>query len=121
MSLYNKATDAKSVSKETDTDRANHVNARAECYIDEIRAENEVVLKMLDLTNLYSNKFQQLGTNITRRVHSTRLKNRILGYFPEIEGHKQGREVVLVFNKDIGQALKKAWEQDADDDAVHLC
>ena len=122
VSLYNKTRDAK-LSKETDLDRANHGIALAKlvCYIDEIRAENEVVLKMLDLTNLYSNKFQQLGTNITRRVHSTRLKNRILGYFPEIEGHKQGREVVLVFNKDIGQALKKAWEQDADDDAVHLC
>ena len=77
MSLYNKATDAKSVSKETDTDRANHVNARAECYIDETRADSEVasLLKMTDLTNLYSNRIQQLGTNITGRV---------LGYFPEM-------------------------------------
>ena len=73
-----------------------------------------------DLTNLYSNRLRQLGTDITGRVHSTRLKNRILGYFADLEAHKQGREIVPVFNKDIGQALKKACEQDADDDAVQL-
>ena len=110
VSLYNKARDAKS-SEETNTDRANHGIALAElvCYIDETRADSEVapLFKMTDLTNLDSNRFQQLGTNITGRVHSTRLKNRILGYFPDLEAHKQGRELVLVFNKDIGQALKK--------------
>lgn len=123
VSLYNKARGVK-LSEETDTDidRVNHGIALAElvCYIDETRADSDVapLFKMTDLTNLYSNRLQQLGTNI--RVHSTKLKNRILGYFPDMEAHKQGREIVLVFNKDIGHALRKACEQDADDDAVHL-
>lgn len=124
VSLYNKARDVK-LSEETDTDidRANHGIALAElvCYIDETRAGDSDVaplFKMTDLTNLYSNRLQQLGTNI--RVHSTKLKNRILCYFPDMEAHKQGREIVLVFNKDIGQALRKACEHDADDDAVHI-
>ena len=54
--------------------------------------------------------------------HSTKLKDRILAYFPdmEMEAHKQGRDVVLIYNKDIGSPLRKACEHDADDDAIHL-
>ena len=37
-----------------------------------------------------------------------------------MESHTQGREVVLIFNKDVGIALGKACEHDADSDAVHL-
>ena len=37
-----------------------------------------------------------------------------------MEAHKQGRDVVLIFNKDIGSASSKASEHDADNDAVHL-
>ena len=45
--------------------------------------------------------------NISGRVHSTKLKDRILSYFPdmEMEAHKQGRDVVLIYNKDIGSGL----------------
>ena len=37
-----------------------------------------------------------------------------------MEAHMQGREIVLVFNEDLGAALGKACEHDADSDAVHL-
>ena len=37
-----------------------------------------------------------------------------------MEAHTQGREVVLVFNEDVGAALRKACEHDADSDAVYL-
>lgn len=52
--------------------------------------------------------------------HSTKLKNRVLAYFPDMEAHKQGRDVMLIFNNDVGLALKKACEYDADSDAIHL-
>ena len=78
------------------------------------------VFKLKDLTVLYGKRLNQLGTNISGRVHSTKLKDRILAYFPDIEAHKQGRDVVLIYNKDIGSALRKACEHDADDDAIHL-
>lgn len=63
---------------------------------------------------------KQLGTDVVGRVHSTKLKDRILGYFQEMEAHKKGRDMILVFNKDVGAALKKACDHDADNDAVHL-
>ena len=53
-------------------------------------------------------------------VHTTRLKERILAYFPDMETHMLVREVVLVCNKDVGLAVRKACESDADNDAVHL-
>lgn len=123
-SLYNKARDARSSSDSNDYDRANHSIALADLvsYIDETRTSNEIapVFKMVDLCNLYSKRVQQLGTNITGRVHSTDLKNRLLAYYPDLEAHKSGRETILVFNEDIAQALRKACDNDGDDDAVQL-
>ena len=55
-----------------------------------------------------------LGTIVTTRVHSTKLKNRILIYCPDTEEH-QGRDVLLVFNQDLGPACTQA----ADDNAIH--
>ena len=41
-------------------------------------------------------------------------------YFPGLEEHKKGRDILLAFNQDVGAALHKACEQDADNDGVHL-
>ena len=78
------------------------------------------MFKLTDLVNLYRTRLEQLGTPVTGRVHSTKLKNRILNYFPDMDAHKQGRDVVLACNEDVGAALWKACEQDADNDCVHL-
>ena len=43
-----------------------------------------------------------------------------MAYFPDMKAHTQGREVVLVFDEDVGAALRKACEHDADSDAVYL-
>ena len=80
----------------------------------------KLVFKLTDLVNLYSTRLEQLQTHVAVRVHSTKLKNRILSYFPDMEAHKQGRDVVLIFNEDVGAALGKACEHDADNEAVHL-
>ena len=81
------------------------------------------VFKLNYLTVLYGKWLNQLGMNIISRYmyfHSTKLKDRILAYFPdmEMEAHKQRRDVVLIYNKDIGSALRKACKHDAD--AIHL-
>ena len=57
---------------------------------------------------------------MTGRVHSTRLKNRILSYFPEMEAHSQGNKVILAFKDDVGSALRIKCDFDADRDAVHF-
>ena len=105
-------------------DTVNHGIAFSELvsYIEDVCMDNLVapVFKLTDLVNLYSTRLKQLGTDIVGHVHSTQLKDRILGYFPDMEAHKQGRDVVLISNKDIRSALSKACEHDADNDTVHL-
>ena len=121
-SLYNKARDTKA--PESNADDVNHGIAFAGLisYIEEVRMDSLVapVFKLTDLVNLYRTRLEQLGTHITGRIHSTKLKNRILSYFPDMNAHTQGRDVILVCNKDVGAALRKACEHDSDNDAVHL-
>ena len=52
------------------------------------------------------------------RIHSTRLKIRLLSALPDLTAHVQGREILVTFKEDIGLALIKAC--DGDSDAVHF-
>ena len=54
------------------------------------------------------------------KVHSTRLKERLLKYLPDLRARNKDRDVFLVFQNDTGAALAKVDEQDNDDDAVQL-
>ena len=93
-------------------------------YIEDARAYSEVVpvFILADLVSLYTARLKQLGTTQESRVHSTRLKERILSYFPDMQVHKQGRNVILIAHDDIGSALGKVQDHEAesDNDAVHL-
>ena len=122
VSLYNKARE-----KNPPTNNADEVNegiafAELVSYIEDCRTDTLVaaVFRLKDLVNLYSTRLTQLGTNIVGRIHSTKLKDRILSYFQDMEAHKKGRDVMLAFKEDIGLALSKACDHDADADAIHL-
>ena len=123
VALYNRARETKA-SEDFDVHAMNHGIAFAELvsYIEEPHKDNLVasVFKLADLTNLYSVRLKQLGTDIEGRIHSTKLKDRILGYFQDMEAHKQGRDVMIISKKDVGSALHKACKHDADNDAIHL-
>ena len=122
-SLYNKARGTK-LDEDQDQYDVNHDIALAELvsYIEEARMDSDVapVFKLMDLATLYKTRLEQLGTALTGHVHSTELKNQILRYFPNLEEHKRGRDILLAFNQDVGAALRMACEQDADSDGIHL-
>ena len=122
-SLYHKARGTK-WNEDPDQDDVNQGIALAELvsYIEEARMDSDVapVFKLIDLATLYMTRLEQLGTVLTGRVHTTELKNRILRYFPNLEEHKRGRDILLAFNEDVGAALRMACEQDADSDGIHL-
>ena len=50
--------------------------------------------------------------NVSSVVHSTRFKNNILSYFPVLEAHCEGRDVLLVANENVGKSLTKACKLD---------
>ncbi len=51
-------------------------------------------------------------------IHITRLKNRLLFAVPGLTSYTKGRDILLTFEEDVGDALKKACDHDSD--AMHL-
>lgn len=50
-------------------------------------------------------------------VNSTRLKQQLLARLPELEAHKNGRAVLMAFNKDVGSVLSDAGKYN---EAIHI-
>ena len=78
------------------------------------------VLKLADLCKLYTNRLKQLGVDLTNRVNSTHLKDRLLANVPGLCSNKSKRDVYPAFEEDIGVALEKACKEDDDDEAIVL-
>ena len=112
VSLYNKTEAIHDRNNQQSMEDFNHLIALAEllAYIDESRKDDDIrVFKLADLSKLYSTRLQQLGVEQYDHVHRTRLKNHILVHFPDLAAHKEGYDVLLAFNKDLGAALVCRW------------
>ena len=97
------------------------VLAELVAYIEECRFDSELsgrIFKLSELVTLYGERMELLGEKTTFRIHSSRLKNRILLQIPSLEAYNDGREVLLAFKEDVGDVLHKADLND--DDAFHL-
>jgi hypothetical protein len=97
---------------------SNHALALAEVISfmeDQIAESRKVpVFRLAELCALYEERLKELGMD--ERVHSTRLKNRILHALPNLTPAEQGRDILLSYN--IGDALVNAC--DDDDDAIPI-
>jgi len=92
-------------------------------FLEETRNSNKdvtPVFGLADLVRLYSNRLQDLGIEQAGRVHSTDLKNRLLANIPGIRAFRQGRDMILTFDSDVGTTLKEATLTDDDDEALCL-
>ena len=92
-------------------------------YIEETRTESVdtiPIFRLVDLTQIYSTRLQQLGGDESTRVHSTHLKDRILANVQGMEAHRQGRDVMQAVNNNIRQALKNIYEHDFGSEAMIL-
>lgn len=123
-SLYNRARSVKSRGEVTDkTDEFSGIAfAELVIYIEEVRQADELgapVFKLSDLAQLYSSRMEQLGVKLETRVHTTRLKDRLLAQFHDMRAQKKGRDILLAF-EDVGAALATMCELDSDNDAIHL-
>ncbi|CAG2195896.1 unnamed protein product [Mytilus edulis] len=83
-------------------------------YINETRSCDETirVYKLSDLCKLYMERITCLGADVSFRVNSSRLKDRIVSNFPDLDAYKQGRENILAFKDDTGPALKRVEDFD---------
>jgi len=125
LNLYNRARKTREMAgKGADNERTIAGLAFAELvmFIEDAHVDDEVapVFKLADLVQLYTARMEQLGVKLDSRVHSTRLKERVLAHFPNMRAERRGRDVLLAFTDDFGDALAKPCELDSDIDAVHL-
>ena len=63
---------------------------------------------------------KQLGADVEGRIHISRLKERLLSVLPDLQACSQGKCIILTSDKDTGSALRKAWNNDDNNYAIHL-
>jgi len=70
---------------------------------------------------MYVNKLATYGVQSASRENSTRLKDKILGHFPDMLAVSEGRghETLLMFDQNLAQTFQKACEVDEYDDGLH--
>ena len=123
-SLYNRVRAAKSsTEKSRSTEDVKSAVALAELitYMEDVSKEDIApVFKLADLTKLYTTRINRLGVELNQKVHATRLKERLLAHFQDMQEHKKGRDIYLVFKNDVGSALATACEHDIDSDIMSL-
>lgn len=97
------------------------VFAELVAYIEETKSSRDIpVFKLADLSKLYNERLADFGLS-SDHVHTTRLKNRLLAWFPDMQEQKKGRDVLLMFSDDIAGIMQKVYTQnDFDNDAMVL-
>jgi hypothetical protein len=124
VALYNRLRTARESQSNSNVDKIAKGIALAELlqYIEDAKYDEEkaVVFRLADLVRLYGERLKQLGADVPKRIHSTKLKDRILRHFSDIREQRDGIHTLLAFDKDIGLAIKRACEADYDDEAIHL-
>ena len=123
VNLYNHARDEKT--------KRDSCNAQEDClheivfaeliaHIEELHNEQGLapVFKLADLASLYQSRLQQLGVTMDKKIHTTRLKTKLMTAMPGLSSYSDGKHVYLTLNKHVGGALKVVCNHDSD--AMHL-
>ena len=79
-------------------------------------SRDPLIFKLADLTMLYKKRQEQLGVE-SPDVHPTQLKDQLLFHIPKLQAHRQGRDVLLAFENDVGSILSQASKYG---EAIHL-
>ncbi|CAC5424531.1 unnamed protein product [Mytilus coruscus] len=113
VALYNKE---RAVKKKTEEQAQIDIDAENEAgdvafaelvnYIFETQRNSDGAnaFRLADLANMYEKRVQQLSDG-TIPIHRTRLKEMLLAKISDLQAFTKGREVLLVFEKDVGPAI----------------
>ena len=82
-----------------------------------IESDAAPVFKLAKLARLYKTRLKLLGGDVLGRFNNTILKNIILAHQQDLQAYRESRDVLLAFSKDVGAALRQAYERDFDDEA----
>ncbi|VDI67831.1 Hypothetical predicted protein [Mytilus galloprovincialis] len=73
-----------------------------------------------DLCTIYTERITCRGADVSSRVNSSRLNDRCVSNFPDLDANKQGRENILAFKDYIVPALKKFCLEDFDNKFANI-
>ena len=82
-----------------------------------IESDAAPVFRLAELARLYKTRQKLTGADVSDRFNNTHLKTRILAHQQDRQAYREGRNVLLAFSKDVGAALRQAYERDFDDEA----
>ncbi|CAH1789289.1 unnamed protein product, partial [Owenia fusiformis] len=91
-------------------------------YIEDSRSDDQIkYFKLNDLFILYTERAEQLGVDFTfvGKPNKTRFKEKILDTIPDIQAHRDGRDVHLIFNDAVTKVINNTLNS-CDDDAIIL-
>ena len=54
--------------------------------------DNALVFKLIGIAQLYKVRLEQLGLTLDKRIHTTRLKNRLLSALSGLKAHSRGEK-----------------------------
>lgn len=88
-------------------------------YVNDAQSNVDVAqdFKLRGPAQVYSVRLTQLDLQSVGKVQTTRLVERILAHFPDMRAHQEGRNVLVLFHKDVALAIRRAFEEDGDEES----
>ena len=126
LALYGRSKQKSFVFDDNENDFENQVHGQvlaelALCMEQTANEDKGYIFKLVDLPNLYKTWVRELGGHTPDRVHTTKLKQRLMLH---IENSKEfqdsNNDCYLAFDRDAGTALITFYEKSYDDEAFVL-
>ena len=90
-------------------------------YMEQVgKEENTYKFKLVDLAKLYKERVKELGGHTLERVHTTKLKNRLLAHVETLREFSDNRFSYLTFDETLGDVIKSYHEQSRDEETFVL-
>ena len=123
LDLYRKSYRKENETVSDDTDKPIYGQALAELvqYMEQVaKEENTYTFKLVDLAKLYKERVKELGGHTPDRVHTTKLKNRLLAHVENLREFSDNRFSYVTFDETWGDVIKSYHEQSRDEEAFVL-
>ena len=76
------------------------------------------MFQLSERTKLYTSRLHQLDKDAASSIHATQFKNRILGYFAELEAHSEGCDILLVPSMTAGKSIRQTCQLNGETETI---
>ena len=123
LDLYRKSYRKENETVFDNTDKRIYRQVLAELvqYMEQVaKDENTYTFRLVDLAKVYKERVKELGGHTPDRVHTTKLKNRLLAHVETLREFSNNRFSYLTFDETLGDVIKSYHEQSCNEEALVL-